>query len=141
MLADCVETTEVLQYQRVGSHVCSVCFASTPHTCWLNCDSSDTVGFTPHICKGNCDEPCSPRLRPPAPGICGALIPMPTATRSPSPRAAFPTRPPVSRNCGNGSRSSKGSKRRRRRRGQRQGVWISIRLVCFVPPSRAREAE
>jgi len=60
MLADCVETAEVLQYQRGGSHVCSVCFASTPHTCWLNCDSSDTVGFTPHICKGNRDEPCSP---------------------------------------------------------------------------------
>jgi len=55
-LADCVETTEVLPYQRGGSHVYSVCFASTPHTCWLNCDSSDTVGFTPHICKGNHDE-------------------------------------------------------------------------------------
>jgi hypothetical protein len=61
MLADCVETTEVLQYQRVGSHVCRVCFASTPHTCWLNCDSSDTVGFTPHICKGNHVEGCPPQ--------------------------------------------------------------------------------
>ena len=58
MLADCVETAEVLQYQPGGSHVCSMCFASTPHTCWLNCDSSDTVGFTPHICKGNHVEGC-----------------------------------------------------------------------------------
>src|SRR6266704_2235505 len=61
MLADCVETIEVLQYQRGGSHVCSVCFASTPHTCWLNCDPSNTVGFTPHICKGNHDEGWSSR--------------------------------------------------------------------------------
>jgi hypothetical protein len=62
MLADCVETTEVLQYQGGGSHVRSVRFASTPHTCWLNCDSSDTVGFTPHICKGNHVEGCSGNL-------------------------------------------------------------------------------
>jgi hypothetical protein len=60
MLADCVGTTEVLQYERGGLHVCSVCFASTPHTCWLNCNSSDTVGFTPYICKGNHGEGCPP---------------------------------------------------------------------------------
>src|SRR5437879_1385262 len=57
MLADCVGTTEVLQYERGVSHGCSTCFASTPHTCWLNCNSSDTVGLTPQICKGNHDEP------------------------------------------------------------------------------------
>src|SRR5437588_7342277 len=45
-------TTEVLQYERGVSHGCSTCFASTPHTCWLNCNSSDTVGLTPQICKG-----------------------------------------------------------------------------------------
>jgi len=59
MLADCVGTTEVLQYERDVSHGCSVSFASTPHTRWLNCNSSDTVGLTPHICKGNHDEPCT----------------------------------------------------------------------------------
>src|SRR5262249_42876380 len=53
MLADCVGTTEVLPYARGVSHVCSVCFASPPHTYWLNCNSSATVGLTPHICKGN----------------------------------------------------------------------------------------
>jgi len=58
MLADRVGTTEVLQHQRSISHVCRVRFASTPHTCWLNCDSSDTVDLTPQICKGNHDEPC-----------------------------------------------------------------------------------
>ena len=62
MLADCVGTTEVLQYERDVSHGCSVSFASTPHTRWLNCNSSDTVGLTPHICKGNHDEPCPPRI-------------------------------------------------------------------------------
>jgi hypothetical protein len=56
-LADCVGTIEVLQYQRSIPHVYRVCFASTPHTYWLNCDSSDTVGLTPQICKGNHDEP------------------------------------------------------------------------------------
>jgi len=59
MLADCVGTTEVLQYERDVSHGCSVSFVSTPHTRWLNCNSSDTVGLTPHICKGNHDEPCT----------------------------------------------------------------------------------
>jgi hypothetical protein len=29
-----------------------MCFASPPHTYWLNCNSADTVGLTPHICKG-----------------------------------------------------------------------------------------
>jgi len=58
MLADCVGTTEVLQYERDVSHGCSVSFVSTPHTRWLNGNSSDTVGLTPHICKGNHDEPC-----------------------------------------------------------------------------------
>src|SRR4030095_1000062 len=47
MLADCVGTTEVLQYQRGVSHVWSVCFASPPHTCWLNCNASATVSLTP----------------------------------------------------------------------------------------------
>ena len=56
-LADCVGTIEVLQYQRCFSRVCRVCFASAPHTCLLNGDSSDTVGLTPQICKGNHDEP------------------------------------------------------------------------------------
>jgi LSD1 subclass zinc finger protein len=54
-------TIEVLQYERGVSHVCSVCFASPPHTCWLNCNSSDTVGLTPQICKENHDEPWSGR--------------------------------------------------------------------------------
>src|SRR5215510_11427124 len=58
MLADCVGTAEVLQYSRGVSHVRSVCFASPRHTCWSNCNSSDTVGLTPHIGKGNHDEPC-----------------------------------------------------------------------------------
>ena len=65
MLADRVETAEVLEYQRGGSYVCRVCFASTPHTCWLNCDSLDTVGFTPHICKGNHVEGWLATQRPP----------------------------------------------------------------------------
>ena len=68
MLADCVGTIEVLQYQRSIPHVYSVCFASTPHTYWLNCDSSDTVGLTPQICKGNHDEPCAGGHLPPVPG-------------------------------------------------------------------------
>jgi hypothetical protein len=59
LLADCVGTAEVLQYLRGVSHMRSVCFASPPHTSWLNCNSSDTVGLTPQICKGNHDEPCS----------------------------------------------------------------------------------
>jgi hypothetical protein len=67
MLADRVETAEVLEYQRGCSHVCRVCFASPPHTCWLNCDSLDTVGFTPHICKGNHVEGCSSATRCPSP--------------------------------------------------------------------------
>jgi len=54
--SDCVGTTEVLQYSRGVSRVYSVCFASTPHTCWLNCNSSDTLGLTPQICKGNLDS-------------------------------------------------------------------------------------
>jgi len=53
MLADCVGMTEVLQYERGVSRVWGVCLASPPHTCWLNCNPSDTVGLTPQICK--CD--------------------------------------------------------------------------------------
>src|SRR5262245_23311655 len=58
MLVDRVATTEVLQYQHSISPVCGVYCASAPHTCWLHCDSSYTVGLTPHICKANHGEPC-----------------------------------------------------------------------------------
>src|SRR4029453_5013979 len=52
---DRVGALEVLRDQHIASRVCRECFASAPHTCSLNCASSDTVGFTPHICKGNHD--------------------------------------------------------------------------------------
>ena len=68
--ADGVGTPAVLYYKRGVSHGWSVCFTSTPHTCGLNGNASDTVGLTPHIRKGNHDEPGDQEaVGPPGTGV------------------------------------------------------------------------
>ena len=57
-LGDCVGSAYALRYEGIASHVFRAWLVSPPHTCSLNRDFPDTVGFTPHICKQNRDAPC-----------------------------------------------------------------------------------
>jgi hypothetical protein len=63
---------------------------SPPHTCSLNRDFPDTVGFTPHICKQNRDAPWHAVVPGHLVRVVGLRRPEPSANKQPGPRKPPP---------------------------------------------------